>query len=343
MKKIILIVPYFGDFPNYFELWLESAAKNKTIDFLFITDNNIEKIPNNFQYINMSFTEFVEFIQRNYKFKINIPTPYRISTFKPAYGEIFKDYLSGYDFWGWCDIDLIFGDLRHFLTDNILEKYDKILTHGHLSLLRNNEEINRLYRIQKFSCMNYKDAFSSGELFNNFDEYPYGLPRIADIMKVKCYNAPIFADLDSFFFTFRKLYTYIQGEDDPENILQIFKWDEGKLYNLVIKDNHIEENEVLYVHFQKRYMEQNVQNINRYFIIPNKFIQYQEISIKQIQSICDLSKNELYCDQILNKTKSQRNKFRKIFSVTYWKNKFFLLKMKKICKIEPYKFSKGGF
>ena len=138
--------------------------------------------------------------------------------------------------------------------------------------------------------MNYKDAFSSGELFNNFDEYPYGLPRIADIMKVKCYNAPIFADLDSFFFTFRKLYTYIQGEDDPENILQIFKWDEGKLYNLVIKDNHIEENEVLYVHFQKRYMEQNVQNINRYFIIPNKFIQYQEISIKQIQSICDLSK-----------------------------------------------------
>ena len=95
-------------FPNYFELWLESAAKNKTIDFLFITDNNIEKIPNNFQYINLSFTEFVEFIQRNYKFKINIPTPYRISTFKPAYGEIFKDYLSGYDFWGWCDIDFNF-------------------------------------------------------------------------------------------------------------------------------------------------------------------------------------------------------------------------------------------
>ena len=31
------------------------------------------------------------------------------------------------------------------------------------------------------------------------------------------------------------------------------------------------------------------------------------------------------------------------FSVTYWKNKFFLLKMKKICKIEPYKFLKVDF
>lgn len=32
--KIALIMPYFGNFPNYFALWECSASKNRDIDFL---------------------------------------------------------------------------------------------------------------------------------------------------------------------------------------------------------------------------------------------------------------------------------------------------------------------
>lgn len=38
MKKIILILPYFGKLPNFFYLWLQSAINNSTIDFLIVTD-----------------------------------------------------------------------------------------------------------------------------------------------------------------------------------------------------------------------------------------------------------------------------------------------------------------
>ena len=34
--KIALIMPYFGNFPNYFALWECSASKNRDIDFLVI-------------------------------------------------------------------------------------------------------------------------------------------------------------------------------------------------------------------------------------------------------------------------------------------------------------------
>ena len=34
MKKIIIIIPYFGEFPNYFDLWMKSVKYNSDIDFL---------------------------------------------------------------------------------------------------------------------------------------------------------------------------------------------------------------------------------------------------------------------------------------------------------------------
>lgn len=36
--KIALIMPYFGNFPNYFALWECSASKNRDIDFLVFTN-----------------------------------------------------------------------------------------------------------------------------------------------------------------------------------------------------------------------------------------------------------------------------------------------------------------
>lgn len=345
MKKIIFIIPYFGKFPTYFKMWLKSVEFNKDIDFLLITDNEISNKPKNIKIIKMSFEECVDKIKSHYDFKISIPTPYRLSTFKPAYGEIFETEIIGYDFWGWCDIDMIFGNLRHFFTDHILDNHDRILSHGHLCLIRNTKKMNRLYRINKFDCMNYKDAFSSGILFNNFDEYPYGLPRIADKEGVSAYKKCIFADLDSFFFTFRKLATYLSEEDDSENIIQIFKWSYGKLSNIILLDDKREEIEIAYVHFQKREMQCDIENMNEFIIIPNCFLDNQNLSNIEIRQICDLERNAIYCNEIkkMISEKNDKNLFYKLFSIVHWKNRWFRFKMKKIIKVKPYIFSKGGF
>lgn len=41
--------------------------------------------------------------------------------YKPTYGLAFKKWLGKYDFWGYCDFDLLLGNLRKFFTDEVLQ------------------------------------------------------------------------------------------------------------------------------------------------------------------------------------------------------------------------------
>ena len=67
------------------------------------------------------------YIQAKYDFSINLPSPYKLCDFKPAYGEIFNEFISSFDYWGYCDVDLIWGNIRKFLSNDLLDKeYDKI-------------------------------------------------------------------------------------------------------------------------------------------------------------------------------------------------------------------------
>jgi len=85
------------------------------------------------------------------KLQINFSpdNPYKLCGLKPFYGYIHKDLLEGYDFWGFGDVDVIWGDINQFYTSDILMKYDVLSTHadrlsGHLALIRNNEKYRKL-------------------------------------------------------------------------------------------------------------------------------------------------------------------------------------------------------
>lgn len=132
MNRVCLVIPYFGQLPNYYNLWLESAKINNDFDFLIITDCMDEKdTSENVKIINTSFEILVNQIQSLYPFKIKLKKPYKLCDYRPAYGEIFEKELKGYEFWGYCDIDIIFGNLSKYITNEILNKYDKVNLHGH--------------------------------------------------------------------------------------------------------------------------------------------------------------------------------------------------------------------
>ena len=57
--KIALIMPYFGNFPNYFALWECSASKNRDIDFLVFTNYPRENSYKNIIYIQCEFHEIL--------------------------------------------------------------------------------------------------------------------------------------------------------------------------------------------------------------------------------------------------------------------------------------------
>ena len=90
-------------------------------------------------------------------------TPYSLCKYRVVYHELFKENISGFDFWGFCDCDLIFGNLRYFITDEILDKYDKISWRGHLTLFKNNPKINNAYKIEYPGFKTFKGCINNSD------------------------------------------------------------------------------------------------------------------------------------------------------------------------------------
>ncbi|UCC95840.1 MAG: hypothetical protein JSW40_03605 [Candidatus Omnitrophota bacterium] len=172
MKSICLVVPYFGQWPRHVNLYLETCRYNPTIDWLFFADCVMPNdVSQNIKFFKMDLQIFNSLASKKLGLKINLKNVYKLCDFRPAYGIIFEDYLNEYDFWGYADIDVIYGDIRRFLTDDILGTYDIISARkeflaGHFTLYRNCDRINRLYE----KATRYKMVFSDVEKHYSFDE-----------------------------------------------------------------------------------------------------------------------------------------------------------------------------
>lgn len=54
--RIVLIIPYYGSMPPYFDLWKNSAEANHEITFLIVTDLKVPvKKSSNIKVLKMSF------------------------------------------------------------------------------------------------------------------------------------------------------------------------------------------------------------------------------------------------------------------------------------------------
>ncbi len=166
--RVKIITCYFGMLPNYFKKWLESCGNNPTFNFLIVTDQMIEQLPQNVNLVIMNLIEFKKRLEGILGMDICLNSPYKICDYKPFFGQIFKEEIVGYDFWGHCDIDLIWGCLEEHITDEILNNFDVIGDRGHLILYRNNEQFSQLFKLEG-SSFSYKDVCTSNCNFG-FDE-----------------------------------------------------------------------------------------------------------------------------------------------------------------------------
>lgn len=170
-KSIAIIVCYYGEFPWYFNYFLHSCKYNSTVDFIVITDNEKHyEIPDNVKIINIPLPKLKQMISKKMEFDVNIDFPYKLCDFKPAYGLIFSEFIEGYDFWGHSDIDIIYGNIRHFLDDEMLDEFDFIsirhdYTTGCFAVFKNNNQMKNIFKESK----DYKKVFTNHEHFC-FDE-----------------------------------------------------------------------------------------------------------------------------------------------------------------------------
>jgi len=126
--KIALIVCWYGNYPWYFPYFIHTCGYNPTVDFFIITDNteDIPNKPNNVKVVHRTIENIKTSLYKQLNFEVVITNPFKLCDFKPTYGLIFQDLIQDYDFWGHIDLDIVFGDIRGFMTEELLNNHDVI-------------------------------------------------------------------------------------------------------------------------------------------------------------------------------------------------------------------------
>jgi hypothetical protein len=268
MKKVILIICYFGKLPNYFNLFMRSCAKNNEIDFLFVTDCESQinqNIPRNFHVLPMAFNEIVELIRKKVGAKCICHRPYKLCDYRPTYRLLFSDHIAEYDYWGHCDIDLLFGDLKKFIDKPMEDGYQKIFNYGHLTLYANNEVNNNAYK-RKFFVITHEFVFSH-KLSFGFDE------RRGMTLLYKENNIPAFTEDYSLDVipSIRSGNLKIQFANCHNYSKQFILWNDGKVFLYFMENKKFDFIEYAYVHMQKRRFVDNAIKTDKYVILPDSF------------------------------------------------------------------------
>lgn len=286
-KKIVFIIPYFGKFNNYFKLFLNSCKANPDINWLIFTDDKTQyDYPTNVIVNYMTFEEAKALFQSKFNFKIGLQRPYKLCDFKPTYGYIFEEYIKDYDFWGHCDTDLIWGNIRKFITEEKLNTFDKIGFFGHCMLYRNNEAINKMFMDELNGRARYKEVFQSEEGYAFDEERNDSINNIFEKNKIPCdfteLQANIYTKSSNFKLTKYNFETNKYTIEKKKNAF--FVYDNGNIYRYDKSGNGLIKTEFLYIHMQARKMQVNVDSndYNRFKIIPNSFDKIEEDNINEI-------------------------------------------------------------
>jgi hypothetical protein len=248
-KSIIMVMPYFGQWPEWINLFMISCQWNPTINWVFITDCNIPACaPDNARFINMSYDEYRELVSQRLGIRFPNALPYKLCDYKPAYGFIHEDLVADFDYFGFGDIDVIYGNIRQFytpevLTHNLISTHDLRLS-GHFCLIRNNDRMRNAFRQVK-NWRKYLEA----QAHRGFDEHKFR--RIV----LRHNKHPRFLRRISGWFDPYQRATYFKEQystilapvpwhDGSLDHPQEWRWQRGRLTNS--RDG---EREFLYLHF----------------------------------------------------------------------------------------------
>ena len=186
--RIVLFAMLFRYENSFVGLFLDSVARNaRFFDLLLITDlDRYASIAGKHSNVNvqvMSLNDLMGRIANQYCIKFQC-TPrqkklltkavieffsadtYRISQIKPMLPSALSEFIKDYDFWGWVDTDIIFGDFERMFPFDELKTIDamafnvaetaSVFVSGQLALFRNTTRVK--YAWTQLSYLKNYDA-----------------------------------------------------------------------------------------------------------------------------------------------------------------------------------------
>lgn len=149
--RVCLVLAYFGRWPAWMEYFLESCRRNPEYNWLIFTD--IGQLPSpcsNVQVQQITYADLKHRAESVSGLPVSLEHPYKVCDLKPLYGRIFQQELLEYDFWGYTDLDVIYGRLPEFVPAAELASCDVFtaaprLIVGHFTLFRNSPQVSDLF------------------------------------------------------------------------------------------------------------------------------------------------------------------------------------------------------
>ncbi len=258
-----LVVPHFGPRPPYFPLVVRSMARNPDVHWLLFTDRPVPDAPPNLTVRVCGFADLAARIRGHFDFEVSLERPYKVCDFRPAFGEIFAAELAGYDFWGHCDLDVLFGRISDHLPPEAFAA-DKILFQGNFALYRNTPAAAGWYR-HEVGKVSYREAMTTPAAMH-FDEWA-GIRYIIEDLGVPAWHDDVIFDI-----SFRRYRT--RAEAPPGRDPRRYAWEDGEVCEYRLEQGRVTRRTALLIHLQKRALRApgpDVVAADRYWILPNRF------------------------------------------------------------------------
>lgn len=152
--RIAIVVTYFGRLPVWMPAFLRSCETNPGVDWLIYTDDEPPQAPANVHFKTLDLPGFNARASKAIGAEVRIDAASRrkVCDFKQVYGLIFEEDLRPFAWWSCSDLDVIWGDIRRFITAELLAAYNVVSSRqhkvsGHFTLWRNTDEVNRTFTI----------------------------------------------------------------------------------------------------------------------------------------------------------------------------------------------------
>lgn len=248
MSRIAFVIPYLGAWPSWSRLFFLGVDNNRFVDFIILCEEApFFRVPDNVCVMAISRNDLVLRINMATGLSLTSITGHKLCDFRPFFGLIFSDLLEGYEFWGYCDIDMMFGDLSKLLDRGFLDSIDVFSAHdkqivGHFTLIRNSNTLNHAC----FSIQNWEERCSK-PANTSLDELPFG--AALNVLPGVRFSKPnsLAVELSAAFCKFGLTFDYagaIAGLDQQTPM--IAEWRNGATYLLFQTGP---DKEVLYIHF----------------------------------------------------------------------------------------------
>jgi len=245
-KKLILITVWFGKLPEYFDLWLYTV-KNMNYDVLFVSDQQINDIPNNIKYLNLTMEQFNKHLNKKTGYHVELKNVAKLVDVKPLFSFLFNEFINGYEYFGWTDVDMLMGDITKILND---EPYFDIYSNGKMSfgpLMIFKKDLIELYKY----IQHYEDILNDSYVCKVDEPWWF-------IENKKTNHLAIYKDekRNVKYYSGKNIYDFVQSKKINvlkwRNICTGINWDirnnlknkKGEIWKYYISDNKIFKNNI---------------------------------------------------------------------------------------------------